>query len=342
MNRKSIMLFLYSSRLQEGKHELILDLLRGTSFDQELFVRMKYIREVETLIATNYGAGLFRCPVHLSIGQEGIAVGVSAHLRVSDRVISTHRSHAHYLAKGGSLYRFLCELMGRSDGCCGGRGGSMHIFDDEVGFMASIPIVGSALPIAGGVSSFLKDQREGDIAVCFVGDATPETGQFYEALNFISLWKLPILIVLEDNGFSTYAGKKVRQPTDLNLEGIVQSFGIDYFAGSGDDPYEVHEIVGDKLNAVRNGRPVFLRFNTFRLLEHCGPNRDDDLGYRNATEVLGYESRDPLSKIIEELDKQNLSEWCRDSAEKIKHAVQSTFDKAKKAPHAGQEMNSRK
>jgi pyruvate dehydrogenase E1 component alpha subunit len=155
--------------------------------------------------------------VHLSIGQEAIAVGVSINLKLEDKVVSTHRSHAHYIAKGGDLFSMLSELIGSPLGCCKGRGGSMHIFDKSVGFMASVPIVGSSLPIAVGIALAEKQLNSENIVVAYVGDAALETGAFYESLNLAELKNLPILIVLEDNGYSTYSNKEVRWPDNKNV-----------------------------------------------------------------------------------------------------------------------------
>ena len=118
----------------------------------KLYAQMSYVREVEELIAEKYNDQIFRCPVHLSVGQEAIAVGVCSELSIDDKVMSTHRSHAHYLAKGGDLYAMFCELMGKEAGCCLGRGGSMHLLDKAQGFYGSIPIVGSSLPITMGIA----------------------------------------------------------------------------------------------------------------------------------------------------------------------------------------------
>ena len=169
----------------------------------ESFIRLAFVREVELMIAERYSEQIFRCPVHLSIGQEATAVGVCINLDTSDKVVSTHRSHAHYLAKGGSLFAMLCELMGKESGCCRGRGGSMHLFDKGQGFFGSVPIVGSSLPIAMGIAFAEKQMQTGNVTVAFVGDAAIETGQFHESLNFASTFELPLLIVIENNGYST-------------------------------------------------------------------------------------------------------------------------------------------
>ncbi len=261
------------------------------------YTELRYIREVETLIASNYSKQQFRCPVHLSVGQEAVAVGVSSNLKLDDKVVSTHRSHAHYLAKGGSLFRMFAELMGSPSGCCGGRGGSMHLFDDEVGFMASIPIVGSSTPIASGLAYAEKRRGTGNVAVSFVGDAVLETGVFYETMNLVALKGLPLLIVIEDNGYSTYADKSVRVPKTREIEKLVQGIGLNFLSGNGDDVTEVAQISNMALSEVRRNVPFVLQFETFRRYEHCGPNIDDSLGYRTESELDSYTQRDPLEVV---------------------------------------------
>lgn len=261
------------------------------------YTELRYIREVETLIASNYSKQQFRCPVHLSVGQEAVAVGVSSNLNLNDKVVSTHRSHAHYLAKGGSLFRMFAELMGSPSGCCGGRGGSMHLFDDEVGFMASIPIVGSSTPIASGLAYAEKRRGTGNVAVSFVGDAVLETGVFYETMNLVALKGLPLLMVIEDNGFSTYADKSVRVPRTREIEKLVQGIGLNFLSGNGDDVTEVAQISNIALREVRKNVPFVLQFETFRRYEHCGPNIDDSLGYRTKSELDSYTKRDPLEVV---------------------------------------------
>lgn len=301
---------------------------------RDLYLKMYYIREVEELIAREYPSQIFRCPVHLSVGQEAVATGVCSALRLGDKVVSTHRSHAHYLAKGGSLLAFFAEIMGKSGGCCEGRGGSMHIFDKNAGFFASIPIVGSSLPIAAGIALADREANRGVVTVAFVGDATIETGQFHEALNIIALFKLPVLIVIEDNKYSTYAKKEARQSMNLSVKNIVQGFGLGYSEASGDDVQLVFQLSRGALKDVRENNPQVLRFDTFRVYEHCGPNRDDDLGYRELGEAEKFVERDPL-KIME----SKLSSYAFDSTndprkELIKRDIEIAFEKAKSLPLA--------
>jgi len=264
-----------------------------------MFANIQLIRSIELLISEKYEEQIFRCPVHLSIGQEAIAVGVSMHLTLNDKVVSTHRSHAHYIAKGGDVFRMLSELIGSPLGCCKGRGGSMHIFDNSVGFMASVPIVGSSLPIAIGLALAEKNLNSKNLVVAFIGDAALETGAFYESLNLAALKELPILIVLEDNGYSTFSNKSVRWPASKNVRETIQGMGVSYLQGNGDYVEDVYKNVSKIISRVRSNQPILLNLETFRRYEHCGPNLDDKLGYRSKTELESYLERDPL-KILED------------------------------------------
>jgi TPP-dependent pyruvate/acetoin dehydrogenase alpha subunit len=275
--------------------------------DLHKYIQMSFIREVELLISRRYSEQIFRCPVHLSVGQEAIAVGVSWNLEDKDKAISTHRSHAHYLAKGGSLFNMFAELMGTSKGCCGGRGGSMHIFDDSVGFISSIPIVGSSIPISAGAALAEKFLNSGRVVVAYIGDASLETGAFFETLNIASLKKIPLLIVIEDNGYSTYANKSVRVSKNREVKTIVEGFGIPFFSGNGDSIDEVIELSKVAIDLTRSNQTVVLEFSTFRLLEHCGPNNDDSMGYRSREEIASYNDRDPLMYLVKKFDETQIS-----------------------------------
>ncbi len=267
----------------------------------DLFRRISFIRSVEVLISKEYSSQKFRCPVHLSVGQEAIAVGTSINLSSEDKVISTHRCHAHYLAKGGDLFRMFSELMGTPLGCCKGRGGSMHLFDKSVGFVASIPIVGSSIPIASGLAYAEKKLNSGNIAVSFIGDAALETGAFYETLNLAAVKRLPLLIVLEDNEYSTFADKSVRVPKGRSVEKLVTGSGFKYLSGNGDDVLEVKNLTRAAIQQVRRNIPTLVEFSTYRRFEHCGPNYDDQLKYRSDLEIESYENRDPLRLIANSL-----------------------------------------
>ncbi len=272
-----------------------------------LFHQMLRIRMVEEAIAKRYPEGEMRCPVHLSIGQEAVAVGVCQAITNDDRVYSTHRSHAHYLAKGGDLKRMLAEIYGRQDGCIGGRGGSMHLMDVSVGMMASVPIVASSIPVA--VGGALADARAGRdrVSVAFIGDASVEEGVFHESVNFAVLRNLPAIFVCENNLYSVYTHIRHRQP-DRPIVEVVSGHGIKTHAGDGNDVLAVHWAMSEAVSRVRAGRgPSFLVFDTYRYLEHCGPADDDHLGYRAVGELSSWKSRDPLEHTRSEIIRQGIA-----------------------------------
>ena len=297
----------------------------------QMFANLQLIRSIELVISEKYEEQIFRCPVHLSIGQEAIAVGVSMHLTVNDKVVSTHRSHAHYIAKGGDVFRMLSELIGSPLGCCKGRGGSMHIFDNSVGFMASVPIVGSSLPIAIGLALAEKNLNSKNLVVAFIGDAALETGAFYESLNLAALKELPLLIVLEDNGYSTFSNKSVRWPASKNVRETIQGMGVSYLHGNGDDVEEIYKNVSNIITRVRSNNPILIHLETFRRYEHCGPNLDDKLGYRSKTEIESYLERDPLKILGHKLVDSGVvsKKILKDLVDQINDYVQESFTRMK-------------
>ena len=171
----------------------------------QLYEEMLRIRLIEEAIANEYSNQEMRCPIHLSIGQEAIAVGVSALLSKHDLALSAHRSHAHYLAKGGDLKLMLSELYGKETGCAKGKGGSMHLFDLKAGLIAAVPIVGSTIPIGVGVAWQKVRKNIPGIVVIYFGDGASEEGVFSESLDFASLKNLPVLFVCENNLYSVYS-----------------------------------------------------------------------------------------------------------------------------------------
>ena len=241
---------------------------------------MLRIRLIEEAIADHYGEGEMRCPVHLSIGQEAIAVGACAALQTSDKVYSTHRCHAHYLAKGGDLKRMLAEICGKAAGCIGGRGGSMHLMDIPKGVMASIPIVSSSIPVAVGSALADKRMRNGKVTVAFIGDASVEEGVFHESANFASLHKLPVIFVCENNLYSVYTRIDERQP-NRPLTELAKAHGMLALHGDGNDLDECYRLSVQAAGRARNDQgPTFLVLDTYRWREHCGPAFDNHLGYR--------------------------------------------------------------
>jgi len=263
----------------------------------KLLREMLHIRLVEETIAARYGEQEMRCPVHLSIGQEATAVGVCQALRQDDRVFSTHRCHAHYLAKGGDLKRMLAEIYGKAAGCIGGRGGSMHLTDPEKGMIASVPIVASSIPLAVGSALADKIDKSDRVSVPFIGDASVEEGIFHESANFASLNKLPVLFVCENNLYSVYTPLKQRQP-ERPITDVVKGHAMKTLAADGNDVEAVLQASKEAAEHARSGKgPVFLLFDTYRWREHCGPNYDNNIGYRTEAEYLVWKQRDPVERL---------------------------------------------
>jgi pyruvate dehydrogenase E1 component alpha subunit len=263
----------------------------------KLLREMLHIRLVEETIAARYGEQEMRCPVHLSIGQEATAVGVCQALRQDDRVFSTHRCHAHYLAKGGDLKRMLAEIYGKAAGCIGGRGGSMHLTDPDKGMIASVPIVASSIPLAVGSALASKIDKSDRVSVPFIGDASVEEGIFHESANFASLNKLPVLFVCENNLYSVYTPLKQRQP-ERPITDVVKGHAMKTLAADGNDVEAVLQASKEAAEHARSGKgPVFLLFDTYRWREHCGPNYDNNIGYRTEAEYLGWKQRDPVERL---------------------------------------------
>ena len=262
---------------------------------------MLRIRLVEESIADKYSEQKMRCPTHLSIGQEAIAVGVCANLTSQDQVLSTHRAHAHYLAKGGCLNSMMAEIYGKASGCSKGMGGSMHLIDTSVGFMGSTAIVGNTIPVAVGLALEKKLTRKKSIACVFFGDGATEEGAFYESVNFAIIHSLPILFICENNLYSVYSGLEVRQPVDRKIYKMVSALGISAQHGNGNDVEEVaRKVKHAKTMILKSGGPQFLEFDTYRWREHCGPNFDNNIGYREESEFLKWKKKDPLKNFYSE------------------------------------------
>ena len=267
----------------------------------EFWQRMKRIRMVEEAIAKKYPAGAMRCPTHLSIGQEAVGTAAGMVLRIDDFAVSSHRAHGHYLGKGGDLYRMLAEIHGKADGCSGGKGGSMHLVDPSVGFMGSTAIVGNTIPIGVGLALSIQLKGTDQISCIYLGDGAVEEGVFYESVNFAAVRKLPVLFICENNLYSVYSALDVRQPKNRSIQEMVEAIGVKGETLT-DGASAILSGVAEAVGQVRtSGEPYFVEIPTYRWREHCGPNVDDDLGYRSEEEVRIRKERDPLSQLQKEL-----------------------------------------
>ena len=263
---------------------------------RDLLLPMTRLRALEEKIAARYPEGLMRCPVHLSTGQEAVSAAVGLVLRATDLAVSGHRAHTHYLAKGGSMPRMLAEIYGKASGCSRGKGGSMHLIDESVGFKGSTAIVGGTVPVGTGLGLSIKGRGTDQVACVFLGDAVVEEGVFFESVNFAVLRSLPVLYVCENNLFSVYSPLSVRQPSGRAIHEMVAALGIATAHGDGNDPEAAYATCRDAVGAIRAGRgPAFVEFATYRWREHCGPHFDNHIGYREEAEFLAWKERDPVA-----------------------------------------------
>lgn len=265
-----------------------------------LKLEMLRIRMIEERIALEYPEQKIRCPIHLSIGQEAQAVGVCAALRKEDLMVSTHRSHAHYLAKGGNLKAMIGELYGRNFGCSRGHGGSMHLIDESVGFMGSTSIVGGTIPIGVGLAFAARMRGEDTVVAICLGDAALEEGVFHEAANLASLHNLKVVFVVENNQYSCFTHITQRQPRRL-LSAIALAHKLHPEAVEEQDPKKIKIAMARAIKYA----PSFIELKTWRYVQHCGPDVDDNLNYRSEIAQNYWSDRDPLkdyfpdSQIVE-------------------------------------------
>ena len=274
------------------------------------------IRLVEEKIIELYPSDLIQSPVHLSIGQEAVAVGICANLNSEDWVFINYRGHAFYLAKGGPLPQFFAELMGRIDGLSKGKAGSMHLAAPKQGVIGASAVVASTISHAVGAALAAKIKGEVNrIFVANFGDGAMEQGVFFESLNFAALHKLPVLFLCEDNGLAVHTHLSDRQ--SFILEKLISAFGIEFSnIDEGFDPFKVMNGSKKIIDFVRtNQLPAFLRVKTARYREHVGPGEDFAAGYRSQTEMDLWKSKDPL------LNLKNLQEFSQKISAEIDEAV---------------------
>lgn len=296
---------------------------------------MKRIRAVEEEIAARYSEGKMRCPTHLSIGQEAVAAAVGEALRRDDLAVSGHRAHAHYLAKGGDLKGMIAEIYGKATGCARGKGGSMHLIDESVGFMGSTAIVAGTVPVGVGLAYAIKLRRSDSVSCVFMGDAVAEAGVFFESVNFAVLKKLPVLFVCENNLYSVYSPLRVRQPEGRRIHEMVAALGARASHGDGNDALSAYEAVTKGIEAIRAGDgPQFFEFSTYRWREHCGPLYDNDLGYRTEGEFQQWRAREPVGRLEQALlaEKAVSTTDIGRMQEEIAAEIREAFDFAERSP----------
>lgn len=268
-------------------------------FLRKLYFDMLRIRLIEEAIGANYHKDQMKSPVHLAIGQEAVAVGCSASLDNRDLSYCSHRTHGHYLAKGGDLNAMMAELHCRETGCAKSLAGSMHLLDKSVGMEGSSAIVGGAIPIATGFALSLKLSQANSVAVVYLGDAATEEGVHWESLNFAVLKKLPIIFVCENNFYSVCTPIEERQPENSSIVERVRHFGLKATEIHGNDVLSVFETMKQAVDSAKAGEgPQYIVANTYRWCGHHGASDDSSSGYRDVNELKTWVEQDPI-RILE-------------------------------------------
>lgn len=291
-----------------------------------LLETMVTIRLTEQRIALRVSEKKIRTPCHLYIGEEASAVGVCSNLRKTDYVFSTHRSHGHFLAKGGKIKELFAEIYCKETGCSGGRGGSMHLCDPSIGLLGSSSIVAGGLGIGLGPAFKAKIMHEDNVSVIFHGDCVPEEGIWSESLNFAAIKKLPVVYVCENNLYAASAPLEDRRVGD-NIEEVAKAIGMNVEIVDGNDLFAVYDAAKKAIAKARNGEgPQFIETRTYRWLGHVG-NRDDiDVGLRSQEELDYWKGRCPIASLEEKLINDNIC--TKDEIEKLHLRIKQIVDDA--------------
>ena len=263
---------------------------------------LRLIRRTEEEIARLYPTDKIKSPIHLSIGQEFVSVGVISALGDADVVSATYRGHAAYIAKGGDLGKMMAELYGKSDGCAEGKAGSMHLVDMERNILGTSAVVATTIPVAVGYALALKREGRGRVVVSFFGDGATEEGAFSESLNFASLHDLPILFVCENNGYAIHAPIEDRWANPALCQ-RVETYGIPSHRITDGDVFALRSLTEDACASMRTGGgPVFIECLAYRWREHVGPDEDFNAGYRDRTEMDPWLANDQMSVVGDRLE----------------------------------------
>lgn len=263
-----------------------------------IYRSLRLIRRAEEEIARIYPSDSIKSPVHLSIGQEAVSVGVCDVLGDDDVVSATYRGHAAYLAKGGDLKAMMAELYGKATGCAEGKGGSMHLIDMDRNILGASAVVGSTIPVAVGFALALKRGGTDRVVAVFFGDGATEEGVFYESLNFAALHRLPVLFVCENNQYAIHTPLARRWATTRLCE-RVETFGVAASLVESGDVIEIRETAAAAVAELRSGAagPVFMECRTYRWRGHVGPEEDYDSGYRDRAELEPWLRNDQVAKM---------------------------------------------
>ena len=290
---------------------------------RHLLHQMLRIRRLEERAAELYTQEKIRGFLHLYIGQEGVAVGVMEAARPDDAIVATYREHGHALVRGMSADAILAEMYGKQEGCCRGRGGSMHLFDRDLRFYGGNAIVGGGLPLAVGLGLADKMQGRSGVTFCFFGEGAIAEGEFHESMNLAELWDLPVLFICENNLYAMGTALTLSESqTDLTEK--ARSYDVPASAVDGMDVLAVEEAAATAVEHVRDGGgPYFLECRTYRFRAHS--MFDPEL-YREKSEVAEWKERDPIPAFFEGMKAQGV--LTDDDWEELDRAVVQEIDEA--------------
>lgn len=269
---------------------------------------MLRIRVFEERVAELVESKDVKTACHFCIGQEAPPTGVCAALHGEDQIYGAHRSHGHYLSKGGDMQALMAEIFCRSTGCSSGRGGSMHVCAPEVGVVGTVPIVAATIPIAVGAGMAFKLRKAANVAVAFFGDGATEEGHFHESLNLAGVNQLPVLFICENNLYSSHMGIGERRLKD-NIPQSGNAHGIASMSVDGNDVRAVHRAAVEAVARAREGGgPTLIEYRTFRWRGHVGPAWDYDVGVKRKDELKEWLAKDPIAATRDDLLKLGVTE----------------------------------
>jgi len=297
---------------------------------------MLLIRKTEQQLALGRKNGLIGGPVHLGVGQEAIAVGISQNLRKTDRVFGAHRSHSHLLALNPNFYRLFAEVLGKKTGFSKGMGGSMHLYDQPSGFYGSVPIVAGTVSLAVGAAMAAKMQNTDDIGVAYIGDGAVEEGVVHESFNLAKIQKAPMLFVIENNLFASHMHISLRQPSDM-ISRFAIANDIPYKLVDGNDVVAVAKAAKELIDDIRAGKgPGLIELVTYRWYGHVDWRDDVDVGVdRSLDDIENWKARDPILRLSKSMIKAKM--WTIEKEKnlnnKIDKEIQIAWEMAMNDPY---------
>ena len=300
----------------------------------EVYRKMRLARVFETRVAEQYMKGRIGGFCHLYSGEEAVAVGAMHHLRPDDYVIGSYRDHAYYVIRGGEPRKCMAELFGHSDGCCQGKGGSMHLFDPSIGFMGGYAIVGGMCPIAIGLAQAIQYKGEDRVVLCFFGDGATNQGVYHEALNMASLYTLPVIWVCENNQYAIGTDVQRSSAQESMAKKTRNAYNMPASVVDGMDFFKMQSVAERAIQRAREGKgPSFIEAKCYRYRGH---SMSDPATYRDKQEVEFWKQRDPIPRMKAAI--QHDFDVPDDEFKAIDREVAKSVADAVKCAEAGQEL----